>query len=43
MNKKVYIDLYNETINKDNCCGTITTRISDSNNYFIVEVQDEKK
>jgi hypothetical protein len=41
-NKKVFLDLYNEVINKENCSGTITTRINASNNYYIIEVKDEE-
>lgn len=42
-NDKVYLDLYNSSINKDGCCGTIKTTINSSNNYYIIEVDKNGK
>ena len=40
-NKVVFLDIYNKTINKENCSGTIMTTINSCNNYYVIEVEDE--
>ena len=40
-NKVVFLDIYNQTINKENCSGTIMTTINSCNNYYVIEVKDE--
>lgn len=42
-NEITFLDVFNGNINKENCCGTIKTTINSSNNYYIIEVEDEQK
>ena len=37
-----FVDLYNKTITQNGVSGTIHTRISDGNYWFILEVKDER-
>ena len=41
INEPLYLDGYDRMIRKDGLCGTITTRISASNNSYII-FRDEK-
>lgn len=34
----IFIDIYNQTYNKDKIAGTITTRINESSLYWITQV-----
>ena len=42
LNDGNYIDCYNKKIRDDNLAGTITTRVSASNNSFVIEIDKDK-
>lgn len=42
-NQVTFLDVFNGTINKDDCCGTIKTTINSSNNYYVIEVDNNER
>lgn len=43
MDEPQFIDLYNQSLTHDGIVGTIHTRISDGNYWFVLEVENESE